>query len=58
MTSDTITELRVRTLACALEIAAESIERLAESIKSGDVTAEDAADEVNEAIDNLNRCAK
>jgi hypothetical protein len=58
MTADTITELRVRTLACALEIAAESIDRLAGSIASGDVTAEDAAAEVNESIDNIKRYAK
>jgi hypothetical protein len=58
MTPDTITELRVRTLACALKIAAESIDRLAGSIASGDVTTEDAADEVNEAIENINCYAK
>ncbi len=58
MTADTITELRVRTLACALKIAAESMDQLAESIASSDVTAEDAADEVNEAIDNINCYAK
>lgn len=58
MTEDTITIERVTTLAIKLTMAAHRVDAIRKESERGDILPADAAEEIEEIMDDLAKCAE